>query len=1230
MSWIPLHAHSQYSILEASASISGLVQKAVQYKLPALALTDFNLFGAVDFFHECQAHNVRPILGCELYVAPRSRFEKQKVFGEPHGFPIVLLVKDREGYRNLCQLTSKAYLEGFYYTPRIDRELLAEYCKGLICLSGTLSGRCAHWILQNEEEKLREEVDWYRTHFGKNFYFELQRHAMTEDEMRKDEMEKEPWLLQMAQGILRNQEIVHQRLLQCAKEAEIGYVATNDTRYLEREDWLAHEILLNIQSGEPIEIWERDSLGRPKTRSKNPKRKVMPTHLLHFRSPEEMKRLFSDLPEALANTVRIAEECRFAFDDKSKYYPVFVPPSLEGKIYSEKERAKQANAYLRSLCEEAIPQRYKEEELKWVREKYPEQEPLRLVRERLEYELTVILSKGMGDYLLVVWDFIAWAKRKHIPVGPGRGSGAGSIVLYLLGITDIEPLRFHLFFERFVNPERISDPDIDVDICMERRQEVIEYTVQKYGKDKVAQIITFGTSRAKMAIRDVGRVLNVPLAKVNEIAKLVPEDPQMTLEKACEMNPEFMRLIEEDKEAARLVELAKVLEGSIRSTGIHAAGTIVCGEPITDHVPVCAAKDAEMIVTQFSMKPLEALGMLKIDFLGLKTLTAIHACVQALKKKLGLEIDWARLPLDDTKTFFLMNQGKVLGVFQLESSRGMQELVQQLHVDRFEEVIAVVALYRPGPMGLIPSFIERKHGREEIESDHPLMSGILEETYGIMVYQEQVMQIANVLAGYSLGEGDLLRRAMGKKDHKEMARQKSKFISGAMKKGIEEALARRIFDKIEKFASYGFNKSHAAAYGYLCYVTAYLKAHYPGEWMAALMTTEHADSSKIALLIREAKSLGVHVLPPHINESDVAFVATPQGIRFSMTGIKGVGEGVVASIVHERTAHGLFASLFDFVRRMDTRKIGKKTIALLIEAGAFDFTSYKRQALLMGLENIFSVCAEEQKEREKGIQSLFGPPEEPPLPTQVEEVPKQVQLQRECELLGVYLKEHPLDSYRTKIEELGCASSLEEIKALEDGRIITMAGIVEKITVKLSQKTQKKFAIVTLGDGVASVELFLWSDVYEEKATLLQQNQLLVCTAIKESGEETLRLRGKWVCDLVQAHKEGVERAYAEAQKQQKSLLRKEKREEPPKEWLHITLDVSEMRASHVLHLKALLRARPGAHSIRISFMQGETLLKHLDVEYPWGVEKSPLFEGELRNISSVKGVAWKIDPLRN
>ncbi|MBU6446224.1 MAG: DNA polymerase III subunit alpha, partial [Verrucomicrobia bacterium] len=830
---IPLNVHSQYSILNSTASVAMLANKAKEYGLPALALTDEgNLYGAIDFYKACKAVGVKPILGCEIWMAPQSRLDKKRTPGLPNGLPLILLAKNGTGYQNLCKLSSIGFLEGFYYQPRIDKEVLCQHKEGLICLSRDV-----------------QEARYYQELFGEDFYLEIQRHPLLDEEIQ------ESWLLQKFRDCAAEQAKKNEEIIALSKQLGVALVATNDIHYIDKEDWRAHEVLLNIQSGEVCEIWERDSAGNPKNKAPNPRRETASTRELYFKSPQAMQALFADLPEALENTLKIGEKCKCELDFKTRHYPVFIPPHLHGKKVSKTERLKEAEQFLYDLCQKGIETRYTPDRLAHI----PGDQPLEMVKKRFAYEFEILTSKGMVDYMLIVYDFIDWAKRRNIPMGPGRGSAAGSIISYLIGITDIEPLRFHLFFERFINPERISYPDIDVDICMDRRQEVIDYVVEKYGKDRVAQIITFGTMKAKMAIRDVGRVLNVPLSKVNEIAALVPEDPTMTLDKAFQIDPELKRLMETDEEARAVLEMAQKAEGSIRNTSTHAAGLIISASPITDHIPVCTAKDSEMWVTQFAMKPVESVGMLKIDFLGLKTLTSIQKCIDAIARNTGRKIDWINLPLDDQKTFDLLNQGKTLGVFQLESG-GMQDLAQQLHIDTFEEIIAVGALYRPGPMDMIPSFINRKHGREAIEIDHPQMLDILSETYGVMVYQEQVMQIASALAGYSLGEGDVLRRAMGKKDKEEMTRQREKFVDGCSVKGIDRDTAIKIFDKIEKFASYGFNKSHAAAYAYLSYTTAYLKANYPKEWMAALMTCDQHDITKLAKFIGEAKSLHIDVL----------------------------------------------------------------------------------------------------------------------------------------------------------------------------------------------------------------------------------------------------------------------------------------------------------------------------------------------------------------------------------
>lgn len=1234
MVWVPLHVHSQYSILDSTASIQSLTEKAATYEMEALALTDFcNMFGAVDFFKACKAVKVKPIIGCEIVVAPLSRHDKKRVSGHLVGYPLILLAKNRTGYRNLCKISSIGYLEGFYYTPRVDKEILETYSEGLICLSGPLQSRLAQFIIHERAEELEEEIAWSQKVYGSDFYFELQRHSMSEAHIRTEGIDKESWLYQNYLERVKNQEKVVSHLIALSKERGIPTVATNGTHYMRREDWKAHEILMNVQSGEPCEIIERDSFGNVRGRSLNPKRKVVPTHELYFKSPEEMTTLFADIPEAISMTERIAEKCVLELDFKTKFYPVFIPPHLEGKKVSEKERVKEAADYLRKLCLEGIAKRYTPERLEKVQEKYPQEDPMEVVKKRLESELEIITSKGMCDYLLIVYDFIDWAKKQGIPVGPGRGSGAGSIILYLIGITDIEPLRFNLFFERFINPERMSYPDIDVDICMDRRSEVIEYTLKKYGKEKVAQIITFGTMKAKMAIKDVGRVLSVPLAKVNEIAKLVPDDPTMTLKKAFEIDPELRQMGERDEDAKRILEFAVKLEGSIRNTGIHAAGLIICGEALTEHIPICNAKDSDMAVTQYSMKPVEAVGMLKIDFLGLKTLTSIQKAVDAIHDQ---KIDWVNLPLDDQETFDLLNQRKTQGVFQMESS-GMQDLAKHLHIDTFEEIIAVNALYRPGPMEMIPSFINRKHGREKIEVDHPLMEDIIRETYGIMVYQEQVMQIASRLASYTLGEGDVLRRAMGKKDKKEMAKQREKFRAGALKNGIDEDKAMEIFDKIEKFASYGFNKSHAAAYGYLSYVTAYLKANYPKEWLAALMTCDIDDLSKVAKHIRECNAMEIKILPPDINEAGAEFVGAPSGIRFAMSGIKGVGHGVVETILEERNKNGPFDSLYDFFKRIDTSKVGKKVAENLIGAGSFDFTGWTRQELLESVEPLFEQAAREQKEKEKGVLDMFSAMEDTNTyqspPTGVQELSKRETLAKEKELLGFYLTGHPMNEYQELIAQLECLP-FHEVEKLDSGSVIKAAFIIESVKVKISAKSQKKFAILEISDGMERFELPVWADIYEEKSHLFVENQLLCAILQVDQDDENLKLRCRALEDLTEMDSEKIElfntlfkqveqMAKSESKRVRKKMVEKEPEPQESRK-LHLVLDANHVKLSQIVKLKKIFHKFPGASEVRITFHSEERKVGTLEVESKWGIGWNPELERRLSELSFIQSFSFE------
>lgn len=1223
--WIPLHQHSQYSILDAACSVASIAKKAAQFEMPAVALTDHgNMHGAVDFYKACTSNGIKPIIGCELYVAPTSRHEKKRLGPNIRVVsPLPLLAKNNEGYQNLCRLSSLGYTEGFYYFPRVDKELLEKYHSGLICLSGCLSSEISQTILSGNREQVIEKIEWYRSLFKDDFYLELQRHQMQEEDV---ERLAETWLRQHYTEFAQKQQKVNETLIELSQELSIPLVATNDSHYLDQEDWQAHEILLNVQSGEPVEIWEKDQFGNPTFRVPNPKRRTYASHELYFKSPKQMSELFSDVPEAISNTVLVADKCNVELDFKTKHYPVFIPPDLRDKTdYCADERKKASADYLKQLCIAGIERRYTPERLEKVAEKYPDQDPLEVVQKRLDLEFEIIASKEMCDYLLIVWDFIHWAKSQAIAVGPGRGSGAGSIILYLIGITDIEPLRFHLFFERFINPERISYPDIDVDICMARRSEVIDYTVQTYGKENVAQIITFGTMKAKMTIKDVGRVLSVPLSKVNTIAKLIPEDPNMTLEKALEMDVDLNQMTIDDEDAKRITTLGKRIEGSIRNTGIHAAGLIICGDPLTDHIPICLAKDAQMAATQYSMKPVEAVGMLKIDFLGLKTLTSIELAVKAIMEKHGTHIDWVNLDLEDGPTFKLLQQGKTLGVFQMESG-GMQELAKQLQPDKFEEIMAIGALYRPGPMDMIPSFIARKHGKENIEYDHPMVNDILSETYGIMVYQEQVMQIAQTMASYSLGEGDVLRKAMGKKDKEQMAQEREKFRKGAIENGIEEEIATLIFDKMEKFAAYGFNKSHAAAYGYLTYVTAFLKSNYPGQWMAALMTCDRDDVSKVAKFIRECQAMGIEILPPDVNEAGSDFVATDEGIRFAMSGIKGVGEGVVEAIIQERKANGPFSSFYDFFNRIDLSRVGKKAIECLVHAGSFDSMGWCRDAMVMSIEQIHDIAAKEQKEKASGVLTLFAMMGDDTStrfakpPKVITPTPKHDMLKKEKELLGFFLTGHPMNDYRKVMERLSCLP-FSAFEQLDHQQVIRTAFIVESLVVRISQKTQKKFAILMISDGLESYELPIWPDLYEDKFTLLEENRLLYAVLQIDRRDDNLRLSSKWIADLSKVDEKMIQecdRAFDKAKHQvaQSAKFKNEKKQKMEEKSYILKLELSRTKLSHILKIKEIFKKHSGDTPVEVEFYQGEKLSHRLMIPATSGIKPKASLEKELQKIT--------------
>ena len=1203
--------------------------------MPSVALTDHgNLFGAIDFYKAAKEQQLKPILGCELAIAPASRFEKKK--GPPPSH-LILLAENNTGYSNLSKLSSLAFTEGFYFVPRIDLELLEQYNEGLICLTGCIKGLLAQSILNKRPEETEQTLSFLQKLFPGRLYLELQRLHSSHEDIQADNLQEETWLYQQYRDFVAKQTLVETELLQLKEKFALPLVATNNCHYLERKDWKAHEVLLNVQSGEPCLLKHQDPYTGTIHTTPNPKREVFSSHEYYFKTQEEMRALFSDLPEAIENSAHIAERCHVEIDFATKHYPVFIPPSLTDSPEANNHdiRIRANGEYLEELCRTALPKKYDPETLKHVQAKHPDKDPLQLVEERLTYELGIIISKGMADYLLIVRDFTNWAKKNGIPMGPGRGSGVGSIVLYLIGITEIEPLRFNLFFERFINPERFSYPDIDVDMCMDRRGEVINYTIQKYGKNNVAQIITFGTMKAKMSVRDVGRVLNIPLPKVNQIVKLIPDDLNITLETALEAEADLRNLYAQDEETKQIIDVAQILEGSIRNTGIHAAGLVISGEPLLLNVPVCIAKDSDMCVTQYSMKPVEMVGMLKVDFLGLKTLTSLKLCTQAARKRFKIDLAWENLPLDDEKTFLLLNQGKTLGTFQLESG-GMTELAKQLHLDRFEEIIAVGALYRPGPMDMIPSFIARKHKREPIEYDHPALEPILQETYGIMVYQEQVMQIAQKLSNYSLAEGDVLRKAMGKKDAKEMTRQRVKFIEGASKNNIPESLSAEIFDKMEKFAQYGFNKSHATAYAYLTYATAYMKANFPGEWMAALMTSSKDDIEKVAKFMHEALALGIKCLAPDINESENEFAATDSGIRFALSAIKGIGEQVVEAILEERTKHGLFSSLENFLQRIDHKKVGKKTIELLIDAGCFDQFGSSRDLLLHQLDSLFDEAAKRSHEKECGVLHLFDslPIIQQSKPPSLIKRGKEELLFREKQLLGLFISGHPLKLYAEVQKRLGTLT-LKDIEHLADPSVFRLAFMIDTAAIKTSSKSGKKFAILRILDkNDESMELPIWSELYETYMPLIRENQLLWGVFTKESSQETTTIQCRWLGDLKNCSKEALEEddtAYSKAQQQ---LERAKKRPfsktqnkatttgtEAPKKTeskrIFLTCNLQKARASHILALKMKIEEHKGEDELILNFVDPDGEVASLQLPPSFKVKWTKKLQEELSKVAN-------------
>jgi len=1042
--FVHLHLHTQYSLLDGACQLDRLIAKAKEYKMPALAMTDHgNLFGAVDFYAQASKEGIKPIIGCELYMAPGSRFERTPQDGQYEGANhITLLCRDLVGYKNLIKLVTAGYLEGFYYKPRIDRELFAQHAQGLVVLSGCLNSELGHALLDTDEAKAAQIAKFYLDAVGReNYYLEIQDHG------------------------LEDQRTMTRGVLPLAKRLGIPVVASNDVHYLNASDHKAHEVLLCVQTGKTLRDADRWRFS---------------SQQFYLKSPLEMQTLFGEVPEALRNTIAIAERCNLELTFGKIRLPKYAVP--DGYTL---------DSYLRKLAEEGLRKRYDE----------PGAEAL----DRLNRELDVIKKMGFAGYFLVVWDFISYARSRGIPVGPGRGSAAGSLVAYSLAITNIDPLRFGLLFERFLNPERISMPDMDIDFCDERRDEVIEYVRKKYGAENVSQIITFGTLGAKAVIRDVARAMGMTYAEGDKIAKMVPNTLNISLDEAVKDSAPLKQAIEQQPGVAELIETAKVLEGLTRHASTHAAGVVISSEPLTEHVPLYKGAKGE-ITTQYAMTAIEKIGLLKMDFLGLRTLSVIANSVKLIAQSRGVTVDVERIPHDDPAAFQLLGEAKTFGVFQLESS-GMRDLLRQLRPGRIEDVVALVAMYRPGPMEQIPKFIERKHGRTKVEYEHPLMEAILKETYGIMVYQEQVMRIASDLAGFSMGEADILRRAMGKKSPELMAEQRKKFVDGALAHGVPEKKADKIFSLMEQFAGYGFNKSHAAAYAIIAYQTAYLKANYPVEFMAALLTSETSDTDKIVKYIEECRTMGIQVLPPDVNESSSDFTVVGDKIRFGLVAVKNVGETAIHSILAARTGEGRFRDLFDFCERVDLRLVNKRVVEALIKCGAFDSLGARRAQLMAVLDKAVEAAASTQRDRARGQGSLLdvlsptgtGHRASPAMP----DLPEWDRLQllaTEKETLGFYITGHPLAEHRGLLAKYATTPA-EELPTLQDKATVRVGAIVTAVK-EISTKSGDRMAFVTLEDLTGSVETVVFPDVYRSSMLHLAKDSAVLVKGQVDLAED--------------------------------------------------------------------------------------------------------------------------------
>lgn len=1061
--FVHLHLHSEYSLLDGACRIGDIIKRAKELGQPAVAITDHGvMYGVIDFYKAAIKEGIKPIIGCEVYVAARTRHDKVFHQDSEHSH-LVLLCKDNGGYHNLIKMVSQAFIDGFYGKPRIDAELLEKYHGGLIALSACLSGEIPKRLLAGDYEAAKQKAQYYKSLFGADFYLELQDHGLSE------------------------QKRINPSIVKLSRECGIKLVATNDVHYLRREDASLQQVLMCIQMNRTVE---------------DPGRAGFSTDEFFMKSSQEMRAIFPDEPEAFDNTLKIAEQCDVSFQFGKTILPHFEVP---GNVSHEE--------YLHDMCEKGMYERYGSE-------------PGEAIRRRLNYELDTINRMGYVDYYLIVHDFVHYAKSVNIPVGPGRGSGAGSLCAYCIGITGIDPIKYNLLFERFLNPERVSMPDFDIDFCYERRQEVIDYVVRKYGSDHVSQIVTFGTMAARAAIRDVGRVLAMPYAEVDKVAKLVPSELNMTIDRALDTSSDLKALYDSDEKIRRLIDTSRGLEGMPRHTSMHAAGVVITRDPVSTYVPL--QKNDESIVTQYTMTTLEELGLLKMDFLGLRTLTVIRYAEDMIRERYKPDFKINDIQLDDPEVYEMLTAGKTEGVFQFESS-GMRQVLMNEKPVSLEDLIAVISLYRPGPMESIPRYIENRHHPEKIKYKHPLLKDILDVTYGCIIYQEQVMEICRKLGGYSYGRADLVRRAMAKKKTAVMEKERENFIHGlkrddgtfecvgAVRNGVSEQTANEIFDEMASFASYAFNKSHAAAYAFVSYETAYLKCHYPKEYFAALLTSVLDSADKLAEYISECGRIGIGILPPDINESKEGFTVSGDKIRFGLTAIKNLGRGFIKDLVAERDKNGKFTSMKDFISRMLDKDINRRMLESLIKCGAFDTLGYKRRQLMLGYEALLSGLETKRKNNLEGQLDLFSvagaPAEAEEIPDAEEFSPKEI-LAQEKEVIGFYISGNPLSEYQDFIKKKGFPTLREIISDTDrfrDGAPISAIGVIQSKQLKTTKKNTT-MAFVTLDDGTASVETIVFPNVLDRFGRLLTDDGVVIINGRISVREEEA---AKIICDSV-------------------------------------------------------------------------------------------------------------------